>query len=119
MPAAGVPHRHPASPGRAEAALDAYGTVDSEVAAWIRAVVLEGERFTGANASDTGLVGEDSPHSGNSDHLTTKELADELRCTSSNIRDLVRRGRLTPVRRQPMLFTRSELDRHKSRRKSA
>ena len=102
-----------------KAALDAYGTVDSEVAAWIRAVQLEGERQTGADVSKstTGLL--DPSQSKDREPLTSNEVAIELSCTSNNVRDLARRGRITPTRRAPYLFDRAELDRYKSRRESA
>ena len=101
-----------------KAALDAYGTVDSEVAAWIRAVQLEGERDTGVRASEPNIGADESSQS-TRDQLTTAELAAELVCTANNVRDLARRGRLTPTRRAPYLFARAEVDRYKSRRESA
>jgi hypothetical protein len=99
----------------------AYGTdgVDSEVAAWIRAVQLQVERNTGADASETDAVAGESAQSNHHVQLTTNDLAAELGCTANNVRDLVRRGRLTPVRRQPMLFAMAEIDRFKAERKPA
>jgi DNA-directed RNA polymerase specialized sigma24 family protein len=96
----------------------AYGAdaIDSEVAAWIRAVQVEGERTTCADASESIVDPANAPLLEGNVQLTTTEAADELGCTPSNVRDLARRGRLEPVRRKPLLFDRTEVQRYKSGR---
>ena len=92
-----------------------FGAVDSEVAMVIRAIYEAGESWrTGADASSERNRREPSPQSEH-DQLTTAEIAQELGCTANNVRDLVRRGRLTPSRRRPVvLIDRAELDQYKA-----
>jgi hypothetical protein len=91
--------------------------VDPELMVWIRAVDLEGRRWaTNADVSIPNASSDEPPQSDDHAQLTAADLASELGCTPANIRFHVRKGHLTPARRDPMLFDRSELDRYKSRR---
>src|ERR1700733_12606405 len=100
------------------AAFNAYGRVDDELAAWIRAVELAGDRFasrldaSGPDASTrTTFADASGPDVRGSDYekleyelITAAHAAEVLGCTASNVRDLVNRGRLTPAQRRPYLF---------------
>lgn len=102
-------------------ALKAQRSLDPELVLWIRAVDLEGRRWAAcADVSNRDASSDESSQSIHHDQLTTAEVAKELGCGAPNVRFHVRRGHLTPARRDPhMLFDRSELDRFKARRESA
>jgi len=96
-----------------------YGRVDLELVAWVRAVELAGERWTSyANASESTSPPAGPPNS-QSDLLSTSEAAELLGCKAPNVRDLVRRHRITPARTSPYLFERAEINRLIRTRKSA
>lgn len=94
-----------------------FGTVDHELAVWLRAAEEVGRRWaTDAGVSENSGTPRTSSQS-NHEQFTTAQIAEELDCTAHNVRDAVRRGRLTPARRKPhMLFDRVEVDRFKESR---
>ncbi len=87
---------------------------------WTRAVELEGQRWsTDGGVSQTAPISE-IPSQSNYEQCTTNDLAKEFGCTPGNIRDHVRRGRLSPARREPhMLFDRAEVERFKEWRQES
>jgi hypothetical protein len=101
-------------------AMKAQRALDPELVLWIRAVDLEGRRWAAnADVSNQDASGEDSPQSTHHDQLTAADVAKELGCKQANVHFHVRQGHLTPARRDPYLFDRSEVDRFLERRKSA
>jgi hypothetical protein len=101
-------------------ALNSRHSLDPELILWIRAVDLEGRRWVAnADVSKSDAAEEDSSQSTHHDQLTAADVAEALGCKPANVRFHVRKGHLTPARRQPMLFDRSELDRFKSQRRES
>jgi MerR HTH family regulatory protein len=104
-----------------EEALNAQRSLDPELVLWIRAVDLEGRRWAAnADVSESDAPDDESSQSTNHEQLTAADVAKELGCQQANVRFHVRKGHLTPARRDPYLFDRAEVNRFlELRRKSA
>jgi hypothetical protein len=101
-------------------ALNSQRALDPELVLWIRAVDLEGRRWAAnADVSNQNAAGEEPSQSTHHEQLTAADVANELGCKQANVRFHVRKGHLTPARRDPYLFDRAEIDRFKAQRKSA
>jgi len=110
-----------------------FGAVDPEVVALVCAMERAGARYLArANASTADGGNRESfvnasdanagaPQSAQFDHdlLSTAEVAKEVGCSTANVRDLVRRGRLAPARTRPYMFTATEARRLIQSRQSA
>jgi hypothetical protein len=113
------------------AAAAQFGEVDAEVAAFVRAVERAGDRYTtcaqagspdGGNRASfadasNGDAGPGQSAQSDYDPLTTADAATRLGLTSSAVRDAVKHGRLTAVRRSPYLFDPAEVDRFATTRR--
>jgi hypothetical protein len=115
------------------AVCERYGAVDPEVVALVCAMERAGARYTAcANASAADGVNRESHADASNgdagagqlpqlhrDLLTAANAAKQLGCTSSAVRDAVKHGRLTAVRRSPYLFDPAEVARFATTRRQS
>jgi AraC-like DNA-binding protein len=99
-----------------QAAKAAGQVVDTQVAAWIRAVVQAGEDWAACVDARKSDADRRPPAHSACDLLTVADVATRFGCSATNVRRLITEGQLTPVRRQPYLIYRAEVERFSAAR---